>query len=285
MRVMSFRTGDRKSFGIVSGDGVIDAGVHLDGRFSDLRDLLQKDGIDQLRAIADREPDYALTDLRFLPVICNPAAKFLCVGVNYMPHIREMGRERPDYPVIFVRFSNSLTGHEERVYRPRNSECFDFEGELVVVIGKRAHHVARAEALDHVAGYSCLMDGSVRDFQRHGLQWTPGKNFVRSGALGPWMVTTDEIPDAGALELTTLLNGEVMQHESVSELCFGIPELIEYITSWTELEPGDVIATGTPGGVGGGRKPPLWMRPGDVVEVDISGIGRLRNEVAAEDVA
>jgi len=194
-----------------------------------------------------------------------------------------MGRERPDYPVIFVRFASSLVGHGSAMLRPRASVQFDFEGELAVVIGRRARHVQRAQALDFVAGYSCFNDGSVRDYQRHGPQWTPGKNFERSGAFGPWLVTADEIPDPRRLHLQTRLNGQVVQDEDVAELCFDIPQLIEYCSTWTELLPGDVLVTGTPGGVGAGRTPPLWMRAGDRVEVEISGVGVLANPIADED--
>jgi 2-keto-4-pentenoate hydratase/2-oxohepta-3-ene-1,7-dioic acid hydratase in catechol pathway len=202
-----------------------------------------------------------------------------------MPHIREMGRERPEYPVIFVRFADSLVGHEQPLIRPRVSEHYDYEGELAVVVGTRARHVSRANALEHVAGYSCFNDGSVRDYQRHGLQWTPGKNFHRSGSFGPWLVTADEQPDPRQLRLRTLLNGEVVQNESVAELCFDVPQLIEYCSTWTQLEPGDVIVTGTPGGVGAGRTPPLWMKAGDSVEVEISGLGTLRNRVHDENAS
>lgn len=283
MRLVTFAAAGRESIGIVRTDGIVDASSRLGG--TTLRELLIGPGLDRLRSLADEPADLALDAVRYLPPIDDPAAKFLCVGVNYMPHIREMGRERPDHPVIFVRFANSLTGHLEPLVKPDLSDQFDFEGELAVVIGRKAHRVGRDDALDYVAGYSCFNDGSVRDYQRHGPQWTPGKNFYRSGSFGPWLVTADEIQDPGALTLETRLNGDVVQHESVGELCFGVPALIEYITSWAVLEPGDVIVTGTPGGVGAGRKPPLWMRPGDTVEVDISGIGVLRNRVAAENEA
>jgi 2-keto-4-pentenoate hydratase/2-oxohepta-3-ene-1,7-dioic acid hydratase in catechol pathway len=193
-----------------------------------------------------------------------------------------MGRERPERPVLFVRFGGSVVGHGRPLLKPRESEQFDYEGELAVIIGKRARRVGRDRALDYVAGYSCFNDGSVRDYQRHSAQFTPGKNFHASGAFGPWLVTTEEIPDPRKLTLTTRLNGSVMQHESVAELCFDVPQLIEYCSTWTQLEPGDVIVTGTPGGVGAGRKPPVWMKAGDTVEVEISGIGVLRNAVTAD---
>jgi 2-keto-4-pentenoate hydratase/2-oxohepta-3-ene-1,7-dioic acid hydratase in catechol pathway len=202
-----------------------------------------------------------------------------------MPHIKEMGRERPDRPVVFVRFGDSIVGHGQPLRKPRESEQFDFEGELAVIIGKRARRVGKEQALDYVAGYSCFNDGSLRDFQRHSGQFTPGKNFHASGALGPWLTTADEITDPRKLTLTTRLNGVVMQHESVGELCFDVPQLIEYCSLWAQLEPGDVIATGTPGGVGAGRKPPVWMNPGDTVEIEITRIGILRNTVIADPPA
>ncbi|HEX7082005.1 MAG TPA: fumarylacetoacetate hydrolase family protein [Gammaproteobacteria bacterium] len=282
MRLISFEIEGRESFGIVVGDGVVDAGARLAGEFTGLRDVLAAGALNLLRGMEGLGPDLALGDVRYRPVIPDPAAKFLCVGVNYMPHIREMGREKPDYPVVFVRFADSLVGHLEPMVRPSVSACYDYEGELAVVIGKRARHVPRDRALEHVAGYGCFNDGSVRDFQRHGLQWTPGKNFHASGAFGPWLVTADEQDDPAKLHLTTRLNGEVVQDESVAELCFDVAQLIEYCSTFARLEPGDVIVTGTPGGVGAGRKPPLWMKAGDTVEVSIRGIGTLRNPIVDE---
>jgi 2-keto-4-pentenoate hydratase/2-oxohepta-3-ene-1,7-dioic acid hydratase in catechol pathway len=283
MRLVSFRQDGRTSFGLVEDSGVIDAGRRLGGRFAGLRDVLLADALDEVGELAGSPPDHRLDDLELLPVIPDPAAKLLCVGVNYMPHIKEMGRERPDYPVIFVRFADSLVGHGQPLVRPRASEKYDFEGELAVVIGKRARHVERARALDYVAGYACFNDGSVRDYQRHGPQWTPGKNFHASGSFGPWLSTADACGAPAEFHLRTRLNDTVVQDESVEELCFDIPQLIEYCTIWAELMPGDVIVTGTPGGVGAGRTPPLWMKAGDVVEVDIEGVGTLRNSVVDED--
>lgn len=279
---MSFEHAGRRSFGIASDDGVIDAGKVLGTNFPNLRAALVAGALDELRELADRPVDYALRAVRYLPVIDDAAAKILCVGVNYMPHITEMGRERPEYPVIFVRFADSIVGHGESMIRPAASERYDFEGELAVIVGRRARHVSRGGALEYVAGYSCFNDGSVRDFQRHGPQWTPGKNFHASGSFGPWMITTDEQSDPTRFRLRTILNGEVVQDESVAELCFDVPALIEYCSIWAQLEPGDVIVTGTPGGVGAGRTPPLWMKAGDTIEVDISGVGTLRNSIADE---
>jgi 2-keto-4-pentenoate hydratase/2-oxohepta-3-ene-1,7-dioic acid hydratase in catechol pathway len=283
MRVLSFEHRGRASLGLVVADGIVDA-ARAPGRWSNLRELLAADALEELRALEGGRADLRFDEIAFRPLIDDPAAKILCVGINYMPHIREMGRERPDYPVIFVRFADSLVGHEQPLLKPHGCEQYDFEGELAVVIGKRASRVPRARAYEHVAGYSCFNDGSIRDYQRHGPQWTPGKNFRRSGAFGPWLVTADEQPDPRQFHLRTLLNGEIVQDESVGELCFDVPALIEYCSSWTDLNPGDVIVTGTPGGVGAGRKPPLWMKAGDRVEVEISGIGRLRNDVVEERV-
>jgi 2-keto-4-pentenoate hydratase/2-oxohepta-3-ene-1,7-dioic acid hydratase in catechol pathway len=285
MKLISFEHAGQPGFGVVTGDGIIDATRHLAGRYADLRGVLQADALSEVAALASRVADLGLDAVQFRPVIDNPAARFFCVGINYMPHIREMGRERPEYPVIFVRYLSSLVGHERPLIKPAASEQYDFEGELAVILGRPARHVARQDAYDYVAGYSCFNDGSVRDYQRHGAQWTPGKNFESSGSFGPWMISADDAGRPQDMQLKTTLNGEVVQSESVGELCFGIPELIEYISTWTELQAGDVIVSGTPGGVGAGRNPPLWMRPGDTVEVDISGVGSLRNTVCAEDEA
>jgi 2-keto-4-pentenoate hydratase/2-oxohepta-3-ene-1,7-dioic acid hydratase in catechol pathway len=207
--------------------------------------------------------------------------KILCVGVNYRPHIEEMGRDVPDHPVVFTRFVSSLVGHDEPVIRPGVSEQFDFEGELAIVIGKTARHVPRARALDYIGGYCCFLDGSVRDWQRHTMQFTAGKNFEKSGAIGP-VVAAHDVGDPERLQLTTRVNGEVMQRGCIADLVFDIPCLVEYCSTFACLEPGDVIATGTPGGVGAARTPPVWLRDGDVVEVEIPGVGLLRNPVRDE---
>ena len=282
MRLISFEIDGRPSYGIAVGDGVIDAGKRLGGTHRGLRDVLIAGALPELRKLEREKPDHALGAVTFLPPIPDAAAKLLCIGINYVPHMKEMGRERPEYPVVFVRFADSIVGHGRPLERPRSSQSFDYEGELAVVIGKRARHVSRSRALDYVAGYSCFNDGSIRDYQRHSQQFTPGKNFHASGSFGPWLVTTDEQSDPRKLRLRTRLNGDVVQDESVGELCFDVAQLIEYCSSWAQLEPGDVIVTGTPGGVGAGRKPPLWMKAGDVVEVDISGVGVLRNPVVDE---
>jgi 2-keto-4-pentenoate hydratase/2-oxohepta-3-ene-1,7-dioic acid hydratase in catechol pathway len=282
MRLVSFEKNGRTGFGVVVGDALVDATTRLTGKPRGLREALAAGALPELNRLATAKPDLALGEVTFLPVIADPGAKLLCVGINYLPHIKEMGRERPERPVLFTRFADSVVGHGRPLLKPLASEQFDFEGELAVIIGKRARRVSKERAFDYVAGYSCFNDGSVRDYQRHSSQFTPGKNFHASGAFGPWLVTTDEIPDPRKLHLTTRLNGEIVQNDSVGELCFDVPQLIEYCSVWAQLEPGDVIVTGTPGGVGAGRKPPLWMKPGDTIEVEITGIGTLRNPVVAE---
>lgn len=285
MRLVSFERGGTAGFGVVVGESIVDATGRLAGKQNGLRAALAAGALPELARLASSPPNFALADVALAPVIPDPGAKILCVGINYLPHIKEMGRERPDKPVLFTRFQDSLVGHGQALLKPRESEQFDYEGELAVVIGKRARRVSKARALDYVAGYACFNDGSIRDFQRHSAQFTPGKNFHASGSFGPWLVTADEVPDPAKLTLTTRLNGAAVQHESVGELCFDVPSLIEYCSIWTQLEPGDVIVTGTPGGVGAGRKPPLWMKAGDTIEVEITGLGTLRNPVAADTAA
>ena len=282
MRLISFRRGVRDSWGIAKDEGVIDAGAKLGGRFPTLRDAIAGDAWTELRQMArDAKPDLKLSDILHLPVIPNPD-KIICVGVNYEEHRKETGRDPSQNPVLFVRFANSQTGHGQPMVKPKVSDKFDYEGELAVIIGRKARHVAEADALNYIAGYACYNDGSVRDWQYHTPQFTPGKNFVATGAFGPWMVTADEIPDPSKLTLATRLNGQIVQQAATDLMIFDIPFLIRYITTFTELVPGDVISTGTPGGVGAKRTPPLWMKPGDTVEVEISRVGVLRNPIAAE---
>ncbi len=280
MKIASFEVDGRSSYGVVAEGEIEEASEEWRARFPDLRSVLEAGELPNLVANC-RGAGLAEATVNFLPVIPRPD-KVLCVGVNYRPHIEEMGREVPDKPVVFVRFAASQVGHRRPIIRPRVSEKFDFEGELAVVIGRRARHVARADAYDYIAGYTCFMDGSVRDWQRHTMQFTPGKNFHRSGSMGPYLVTRDEVRDERNLALETRVNGDVMQAGRVDELVFDVPTLIEYCSTFAELVPGDVMATGTPGGVGAARKPPVWLRDGDRVEVEIGGIGCLINQVCEE---
>jgi 2-keto-4-pentenoate hydratase/2-oxohepta-3-ene-1,7-dioic acid hydratase in catechol pathway len=282
MRLLSFEYQGRTSFGLQNENGIIDARRRLGDRFEDLRAVLRAHAVEELRVLETQEADYGEGDVRYLPVVPN-AEKILCVGINYLSHIKETGRDIPKYPVLFTRFADTFVGHNEAIVRPRVSSDLDYEGELAVVIGKKAWHVSRSAALAHVAGYTCCNEGSVRDYQYHTIQFTAGKNFFRSGGLGPWLLTADEQPDPRTFHVQTRINGDVLQDAPVSDLCFDIPQLIEYCSAWTPLQPGDIIVTGTPGGVGRVRKPPIWMKPGDTVEVDIRGLGVLRNSVVDED--
>jgi 2-keto-4-pentenoate hydratase/2-oxohepta-3-ene-1,7-dioic acid hydratase in catechol pathway len=282
MRLISFEHQTNPSYGVVrDGGGVVDAGRQLRGRYADLKAVLEAGALDELNALADAPADFAASDIVFLPVVPNPG-KVLCVGINYLSHIRETGRETPRYPVLFTRFADTFVGHDQAIVRPKVSADLDYEGELAVIIGRHGRHIDRSQALEHVAGYTCCNEGSVRDFQYHTIQFTAGKNFYRSGSLGPWLLTRDEHPDPSRFHLQTRINGTVLQDAPVSDLCFDIPSLIEYCSIWTPLAPGDIIVTGTPGGVGRVRKPPIWMKPGDTVEIDIRGLGTLRNSIVDE---
>lgn len=281
MRLMSFTKDGKAGFGAVSDGGVVDLGP-LMGGIADLKGLIAAGATGAAaRATAGRKPDFALDAVSFLPVIPNPD-KIVCVGLNYDDHRIETGREPTGYPVLFPRFANCQVGHGQAMVKPRNSDMLDYEGELAVIIGTACRHVPQADALSKIAGYACYNDGSVRDFQSHTHQFLPGKNFTATGAFGPWMVTADEIPDPTALTLTTRLNGQVMQNAKTDQLIFSIPYLIAYITSFMELVPGDVIVTGTPAGVGFKRNPPVFMKGGDTVEVEISGVGTLVNPLVNE---
>ncbi|MBI4241424.1 MAG: fumarylacetoacetate hydrolase family protein [Candidatus Rokubacteria bacterium] len=282
MKLISYREGSRETFGVAVEGGVVEAGRRLGGRFPGLREVLAAGALGEVRAAtAGLNPDVGLDEIEYLPPIRDPG-KVLCVGLNYKTHVEETGRTETEHPSIFVRFPDSQVGHRQPMVKPRVSDRFDYEGELAVIIGKPACRVPDAEALAHVAGYACFNDGSVRDWQRHTSQWTPGKNFRASGAFGPWMVTADEIPDPTTLTLVTRLNGREMQRATTDLLIFPIPAVVAYVSAFTPLAPGDVIATGTPGGVGSRRTPPVFMAKGDTIEVEISSIGILQNPIVEE---
>ena len=225
-----------------------------------------------------------ISEVRFLPLIPRPGALW-CVGLNYEDHRLETGRAKADYPTLFTRFAASLQGHGEALVRPSVSHQLDFEGELAVIIGRTGRHISEEAALDHVAGYACFNDASVRDYQGHSTQFGPGKNFWRTGAFGPFLVPTDEVPDPQDLPIETRLNGEVVQKSHTSQMTYPVCELIAYLSRIHPLHPGDVISTGTPSGVGVARDPQLFMKPGDVVEVEIGKVGVLRNEIVDEAAA
>ncbi len=277
MRFASFTGPDTAGFGIVA-DGYLRPVE--DHRFPDLGSVIAAGAYEQVATMVVDPVE--LDGLLLAPVLPNPG-KIICIGMNYVAHIKEMKRERPAYPTLFTRFADSLVGHGRAIIRPAASTQFDYEGELAVIIGKQARHVAADRAFDYVAGYTCFLDGTLRDYQRHTSQYIAGKNFRHSGASGPWLVTTDEISNPSGLTLETRVNGQVMQAGRTNDLCFDIGTIIEYLSTICQLEPGDVIATGTPSGVGAARKPQVWLKPGDVVEVEIDQIGLLRNEVFDEE--
>jgi len=281
MKLVSYELHDRTSWGLVIGEEIADLRAVLGKRYSDLRSLIAAQAYVEAAAAVTRAPRVPLATVRLLPVIPNPE-KILCIGLNYETHRKETQRPEAEHPTIFIRFADSQIGHNAPILRPHVSTQLDYEGELAVVIGKGGRYIPRSEAMNHVAGYACYNDATLRDWQRHTHQFTPGKNFPGTGAFGPWLITRDEITDVGALQLQTRLNGEVMQTTSISQMIFPIEVLIEYCSAFTPLSPGDVIATGTPGGVGFKREPQRFMKPGDVVEVEITQLGTLSNTIADE---
>ncbi len=258
-----------------------------DPRYTGSLDTAIAEGTDGLEHLADAlsKGDRIEGDIEYLPPFA-ASGKIICVGLNYRAHSAESGYEQPDYPTVFARFTSSLIGHQAAIVRPDMSDTLDFEGELVAVIGKAGFKINKQDALDYVAGYSIFNDGSVREYQHLTPQWTVGKNFDATGGFGPAFVTADELPK-GCLGLTleTRLNGNVVQHARIDDMVFGVADLVSILSASITLEPGDLIVTGTPSGVGASRKPPLYMRPGDVCEVEIEGIGTLVNPIASETVA
>ena len=280
MKLASYIANGKPAFGVVVGDGVVTMNDKLGGRYATLREVIAAGAIDELRkASQGAQPDQKLAGLKWLPTIPNPE-KIMCVGINYKSHAAEHGAEVPKAPNIFLRFVNTLVPHEGDMIRPKVSTNFDFEGELALVIGKGGRHIKQADALSHIAGYTCFCDATVRDFTKYSL--AASKNFIGSGPLGPWIVTADEIPDPTRLTLTTRLNGQEMQKSGTDMLIHDIPRIIEFCSMFTPLTPGDIIATGTPDGIGAKRNPPVWMKAGDVLEVEVTGVGTLRNKIADE---
>jgi 2-keto-4-pentenoate hydratase/2-oxohepta-3-ene-1,7-dioic acid hydratase in catechol pathway len=281
MKLSTFKMGGAPTWGLVDGETIKDVGAVLGSRYPTVKSVIVADAFAEVATAATKARSYPLADITWLPVIPDPD-KILCIGLNYETHRKETGRSEVENPTVFTRFANSQTGHLSPIIRPRVSHDLDFEGELAVIIGKPGRYIPRGDALQHVAGYACYNDGSVRDFQRHTHQFTPGKNFPGTGAFGPWMMTADEFKFRGSQRLQTRVNGQVVQEATFDQMIFDVPRMIEYCSTFTRLEPGDVIATGTPGGVGAKRTPPLWLKPGDTVEVEIDGLGILRNGVADE---
>ena len=284
MKLATFAGDTDPRFGAVRNDKIVDLTDVLGGDVRSIRAVLEAEKLPQLEAwlSENQGKEIPADEISMLPVIPD-SQKIICVGLNYAKHVEETGRDSKGYPTIFTRWPDSQIGHNHPLVKPKSSDRFDYEGELAVIIGKSGRHISKEDALDYVAGYSCYNDGSVRDWQRHNIQFTPGKNFPETGGFGPYFVTADEVGDVSNLGIQTRLNGEVMQDANTSMLLFDIPTIISYVSGFTTLAPGDVIASGTPGGVGDKREPPVYMKPGDTVEVEIEKIGLLRNSIELEN--
>jgi len=279
MKFLSYSVSNKISYGVLNKDQVIDLGSRIPN--STLLSIISDGSIVKIQDQALKyDPDFSVSEIQFHKPLLN-GGRFICVGKNYKGHLAEANMKLPDFPSMFLRLDTSVVAHNENLISPKVSTHFDFEGELAIIIGKPGRHIKRADALSYIAGYSIFMDGSIRDFQfQHSL--TAGKNFYATGSFGPYFVTSDEVGDPTQLDLKTRLNGIEVQHTKTDDLIFDIPCLIEYISSYTNLLPGDVIATGTPEGVGFARTPPLWMKAGDHLEVEISKLGTLSHLVIDE---
>ena len=279
MRFVSYRQQGIYSWGALEGDKIFD----LSNVASSLISAIASSSLPQSSDDIEKdELNLSISDVTLLPPIPEPR-RIICIGQNYAAHRDEMGGASTSSPLIFTRFPSSIVGHNEVLIKPPESEQFDFEGELAVIIGSSGRRIAPENALSHIAGYSCFMDGSIRDYQIHTTQYIPGKNFEKSGSFGPWMLSANEIPNPNSgLSLKTRLNGELVQETTTDLMIFDIPTVIAYLSTFTTLEPGDVIASGTPGGVGYKRKPQLFMKPGDKIEVKIENVATLTNSIIAE---
>lgn len=283
MRYLSFRIGSRDSYGAITERGVVDLGARFKDRYPTLKAAIEGGLPRELEDAAQGAADFAETEIEYLPTIPD-ATNIWCLALNYVEHhdeVQAAGRtqELPKQPALFMRSIDSLVGHGQALHHPGVTEQFDYEGELGVVIGKAGRNVSEADAFDYVAGYTIVNEGSVRDWQFHTRQITPGKNWYRSGSVGPWMVPASAIADPHNLRIKTTLNGAVLQDGTTADMVHKIPKFIAYLSTITRLRPGDILSTGTPSGVGFSRKPPIWMNVGDVCEVSIEHIGTLRNHV------
>mgnify|MGYP001161017494 FL=1 len=289
MKYVSFLNNDKNCFGILQGENIIDLTTHYE-RYREgmewipsLKLALKQGKIPELNNLElDDLPKVKTSDVILQPVIPNPG-KIFCVGLNYENHRAETKRPESAHPTIFTRFADSQTGHEDNIICPKVSEKLDYEGEMAIIIGKSGRYIVEENAMDYIAGYSCYNDATVRDWQKHTSQFTPGKNFHKTGGFGPYMLTSDEVPNHKEMKIQTRLNGQVMQDASLSDLIFPLEKLISYCSSFIELHPGDVIVTGTPGGVGDRRDPPVYMKDGDTIEIEISKLGILRNKIQKEN--
>jgi 2-keto-4-pentenoate hydratase/2-oxohepta-3-ene-1,7-dioic acid hydratase in catechol pathway len=278
MKLLSYSLKNKATWGVATDKGVVDCS----SLFPTLRAALEANGLDRVKAYASgRTAEATLSEITYLPVVPDPG-KIICVGLNYQDHVKETKRDNTENPALFIRFAESQVGHQQPILLPPESTHLDYECEIAVIIGKGGRRISEKDSWSHIAGYAPYNDGSIRDWQRHTIQWTAGKNFSKTGGFGPWMVTRDEIADDEELSIETRLNGTVMQHSTTKHMIFSIPVLIKYISTFTSLQPGDVIVTGTPGGVGARREPPVWMKAGDTVEIELSKVGVLVNSIAKE---
>ena len=282
MKLISFLNQGTPSYGIVNGDDVLDLTPILGAQAPDLKTLIAKDLLGVAAEAAKTRPfTLKYSQLTLLPVIPNPGQIF-CIGLNYGEHVQETGSKVTESPVIFTRVADSQVAHNQDILRPAESHRLDYEAEIAIVIGKGGRRIKEEDAWDHIVGYACYNDGSVRDWQVATSQWIPGKNFYKTGGFGPWMVTSDEIQPGRVMRLQTVLNGQVLQDTTTDKMIHSIPRQIAYISTFTPLSPGDVIVTGTPGGVGNKRTPQIFMKPGDVCEIVVDAIGTLRNGIRDE---
>lgn len=282
MKLISFLHQGIASYGIVNGDDVLDLMPLLGAQAADLKTLIAKNLLGAAAEAAKTHPfTLKYSQLTLLPVIPNPGQIF-CVGLNYGEHVQETGNKVTEKPVIFTRFPDSQVAHNQDILRPAESHRLDYEAEIAIVIGKGGRRIKEEDAWEHIVGYACYNDGSIRDWQVATSQWTPGKNFYKTGGFGPWMVTADEIQPGQVMRLQTVLNGQVLQDTTTDKMIHSIPRQIAYISTFLPLSPGDVIVTGTPGGVGNKREPQIFMKPGDVCEIVVDAIGTLRNTIRDE---
>ena len=285
MKLLSYSENGVEKFGAAVDGGVVDLGKALGGRHDSLAAVLTPAGLERAKAaLESARPDAILDAITFLPVVPRPS-RIVCVGVNYRDHALEADRGVAPFPSIFLRLTDSVVAHVQPILRPSVSTHLDYEGELAVIIGRPGQYIPKDRAFDHVAGYSCFNDASIRDWQRHNPGPTPGKNFYHCGSFGPWLVTADEVPDPKSLVLTTHVNGVEVQHTTIDLMINDIPTIIEYVSAFTPLQTGDVISTGTPAGVQMAREKPQWLKAGDVVEVTVSAVGTLRNPIADDEGA
>jgi len=279
MKLISFMRSGSATYGVVVGEKVLDLKPLLGSEVADLKTVIEKNLVSRISTLlGSHQPDLNFADLTLLPVIPNPD-KIVCVGLNYHDHVKETGRDLTEKPAIFLRLNDSQVAHGQNIVRPLESHRLDYEGEIAVIIGKGGRRIQEADAWSHIAGYSCYNDGSVRDWQNFTTQWIPGKNFFKTGGFGPWMVTADEIAPNQVMTLSTKLNGQEMQRTTTDMMIHSIPRQLAFISTVIPLKAGDVIVTGTPGGVGNKRTPQVFMKPGDVIEIEVDAIGVLRNGI------